>query len=81
MTTGSPMTTRLQGLQSELLEPAKSHNLCLRFFGESATIMMFNLVLLDKQHSFTGRLLPSDQLTNLQERCRPWKTEGDACSI
>lgn len=75
------MTTRLQGLQSELLEPAKSHNLCLRFFGESATIMMFNLVLLDKQHSFTGRLLPSDQLTNLQERCRPWKTEGDACSI
>lgn len=75
------MTTRLQGLQSELLEPAKSHNLCLRFFGESATIMMFNLVLLDKQHSFTGRLLPSDQLTNLQERCRLWKTEGDACSI
>lgn len=75
------MTTRLQRLQSELLEPAKSHNLCLRFFGESATIMMFNLVLLDKQHSFTGRLLPSDQLTNLQERCRPWKTEGDACSI
>lgn len=75
------MTAWLRGLQSELLEPAESHNLCLRFFGESATIMRFNLVLLDKQHSFIGRLLPSDQLTNLQERCRPWKTEGDACSI
>lgn len=75
------MTTWLGGLRSKLLEPAKSHNLCLRFFGESAKIMMLNLVLLDKQHSFTGRLLPSNQLTNLQERCRPWKTEGDACSI
>lgn len=75
------MTARLTGLQGELLEPAESHNLCLHFFGESATIMMFNLVLLDKQHSFTGRLLPSDQLTNLRERCRLWKTAGDACSI
>lgn len=81
MTTGSPMTAWLRGLRSELLEPAKSHNLCLRFFGESETIMRFNLVFLNKQHSFTGRLLPSDQLTNLQERCRPWKTEGDALSI